>query len=395
METSESLGKRCLRKGGKGGCSPKQPKQHATPTCNNSGTRAVTRKSPPRGTSGASTSAGPTGTTSSRGPGHPHQHLMGGPAHQHRPPRPRSPEREVRRSHRRRPPVNYKENDDLNDSDSNDNDLNDNDFNDSDSNDNDLNDSDSNDNDLNDSDSNDDDILAELAELRAKQERRRAQQKASRARRKARKAKGSETPLVSVEDDVYQQVAKLRAKEARRRAQRRAESNRYRARHRDRIAAYQKQYYALNVERLRAYKREYYRSKAGRQWQQQYNARKREAAALTRAMVRKRTEEKRQALGPLKLTVTVEDFMSDFCHTLSPSPEDAMDQSSTLMDMDSGVVHPLDHSVGDESSCDMWDDGKGFLDNLLDDLSSDESLFDFVNDMMEEDPSFDLDDFVS
>ena len=372
-ETSESLGKRCLRKGGRGGSSPKQPKQHATPTCNSTGTRAVTRKSPPRGTSGASTSAGPTGTTNSRGPGHPHQRLMGGPAHQHRPPRPRSPEREVRRSHRRRPPVNYNENND----------------------DNDLNDSDSNDNDLNDSDSNDDDILAELAELRAKQERRRAQQKASRARRKARKAKGSETPLVSVEDDVYQQVAKLRAKEARRRAQRRAESNRYRARHRDRIAAYQKQYYALNVERLRAYKREYYRSKAGQQWQQQYNARKREAAALTRAMVRKRTEEKRQALGPLKLTVTLDDFMSDFCNTLSPSPEDAMDQSSTLMDMDSGVLHPLDHSVGDESSCDMWDDGKGFLDNLLDDLSSDESLFDFVNDMMEEDPSFDLDDFVS
>jgi len=58
------------------------------------------------------------------------------------------------------------------------------------------------------------------------------------------------------------------------------------------------------------------------------------------------------------------------------------------MDMDSGVLHPMDHSV--------WDDGKGFLDNLLDDLSSssDDSLFDFLNDMMmqEEDPSFDLDD---
>ena len=80
--------------------------------------------------------------------------------------------------------------------------------------------------------------------------------------------------------------------------------------------------------------------------------------------------------------------MSDFCHTLSPSPEDAMDQSSTIMDMDSEVLHPLDHSV--------WDDGKGFLDNLLDDLSSDDSLFDFLNDMMlQEDPSFDLDDFVS
>jgi len=62
------------------------------------------------------------------------------------------------------------------------------------------------------------------------------------------------------------------------------------------------------------------------------------------------------------------------------------------MDMDSGVLHSLDHSV-----CDMWDDGKGFLDNLLDDLpsSSDDCLFDFLIDMMEEDSSLDLDDFVT
>ena len=137
-------------------------------------------------------------------------------------------------------------------------------------------------------------------------------------------------------------------------------------------------------------------------------------------MVQKTTEEKRQALGPLKLTVTLEDFMKDFHDSLSPSPEDSVDQPGTLMDMDSGVFHPMDHSVCDESSlssCDMWDDGKGFLDNLLDDLpssSSDDSLLDnvleelddlpslddafldFLTDMMqEEDPSFDLDDFVS
>ena len=131
-------------------------------------------------------------------------------------------------------------------------------------------------------------------------------------------------------------------------------------------------------------------------------------------MVQKRTEEKRQALGPLKLTVTLEDFMEDFHDSLSPSPEDSMDQPGTLMDMDSGVFHPLDHSVCDESSLssfDMWDDGKGFLDNLLDDLpssssddslldlddlySSDDSVFDFLTDMMlQEDSSFDLDDFV-
>jgi len=140
-------------------------------------------------------------------------------------------------------------------------------------------------------------------------------------------------------------------------------------------------------------------------------------------MVQKRTEEKRQALGPLKLTVTLEDFMEDFCNSLSPTPEDSMDQPGTLMDMDSGVFHPMDHSVCDESSlssCDMWDDGRGFLDNLLEELddlpssssddslldnlleefddlpSSEDCLFDFLTDMMlQEDPSFDLDDFVT
>ena len=120
-------------------------------------------------------------------------------------------------------------------------------------------------------------------------------------------------------------------------------------------------------------------------------------------MVQKRTEEKREALGPLKLTVTLDDFMEDFCKSLSPTPEDSMDQPGTLMDMDSGVFHPLDHSVCDDSSLssfDMWDDGKGFLDNLLEELddlpssSSDDSLFDFLTDMMQEDSSFDLDDFV-
>ena len=93
-------------------------------------------------------------------------------------------------------------------------------------------------------------------------------------------------------------------------------------------------------------------------------------------MVQKATEEKRQALGPLQLTVTVEDFMKDFCNSLSPSPEDSIDQF--VMD--------------------MWDEGKGFLDNLLDDLpSSDDSLLldldDVLTDMME-DSSFDLDEFV-
>jgi len=269
----------------------------------------------------------------------------------------------------------------------------------------------------------DDDIKAELAELRAKEERRLAQRRVIKARYRARhpdrvaaskeryRAKRHKTHLVSFDDeedddDVYKEVAELHAKEARRQAQRRAEGARYRAKHADRISEYQKWYYATNAEQLRAYKRQHYRSEAGQRWQKQYLAKKREASALRGPMVRKRTEEKRQALGPLKLTVTLEDFMQDFCNSLSPTPEDSMDQPSapSIMDMDSGVLHSLDHSVCDESSpssCDMWDDGKGFLDNLLEELddlsSSDDSLFDFLIDMMqeEEDPSFDLDDFVT
>ena len=92
--------------------------------------------------------------------------------------------------------------------------------------------------------------------------------------------------------------------------------------------------------------------------------------------------------------------MRDFNDSLSPTPEDNMDKDQpcasdamTITDMDSGDLHPLDHSACDEpslSSCDMWDDGRGFLDNLLEelcDLSSDE--------WTPQDSCFDLDDFVS
>ena len=110
--------------------------------------------------------------------------------------------------------------------------------------------------------------------------------------------------------------------------------------------------------------------------------------------------------------------MQDFCNTLSPTPEDSVDQPSApiIMDMDSGVLDPLDHSV-----CDMWDDGRGFLHNLLEELgdlpspssssssldnslcdssSSDDSLFELLRDVLEyegtpQDSCFDLDDFVS
>ena len=235
---------------------------------------------------------------------------------------------------------------------------------------------------------------------------------------------GHRCPMTSPQsddDDVDDEVAKIEAV----RARRRAAKARYRARHPERIAeqrrryrqryraehlAYLKQYYRNNAERIREYKRQYYQTEAGQRWQAQYLARKRESAALLRQQrgpaVQKRTLQQIEALGPLKVTVMLEDFMTDFCNSLSPSPEDSMDQPGTITDMDSGVFHPLDHAVGDESSlsssCDMWDDGKGFLDNLLEELDdlpppSDDCWFDFLTDMMEEeeDSSFDLENFVT
>jgi len=221
--------------------------------------------------------------------------------------------------------------------------------------------------------------------------------------------------------------AKYRARHPERVAEQR---RRYRAKHPERVAEQRQRYregyrakrlvalrrgYHAHVEKRREYQREYWRSPKKQVWWRKYLAKNREASALVKqSRDRERTLQKIKALGPLKLTVTLEDFMADFCNTLSPNPEDSMDQPSTLMDMDSGVFHPMDHSVCDESSlssCDMWDDGRGFLDNLLDDLpssslddslldlddlsSSDDSVFDFLTDMMlQEDSSFDLDDFV-
>ena len=182
-----------------------------------------------------------------------------------------------------------------------------------------------------------------------------------------------------------------------------------------------------HAEQRRAYQRQRRQSEAGQRWKEQFRARKREAAALLArqrgVMERQRTAEKRQALGPLTLTVTLEHFMQDFNDSLASTPEEEdKDQpcAMTITDMDSGDVHPLDHAGCDESSvssCDMWNDGRGFLDNLLEELSevpssssddslcdlsssSADSLYDLLSDMSvdegtPQDSSFDLDDFVS
>ena len=99
--------------------------------------------------------------------------------------------------------------------------------------------------------------------------------------------------------------------------------------------------------------------------------------------------------------------MQDFDDSLASTPEEEDKDppcAMTITDMDSG-----DHAVCDESSlssCDMWDDGRGFLDNLLEELSdlpsssSDDSLYGLLRDMSVDegtlqDSCFDLDDFVS
>ena len=315
-----------------------------------------------------------------------------------------SREREgLRRSNRRR--TTSRLNNDLNDSDDDDDDK---DYNPYDE------DSDDSDDELAPTtDTPNDDILNELAQLRAKEARRRAGVRAARARYRARHP-----------ERIAAQKRRYRARHPEREAARKqryrarhperitVRNQRYRARHAERVAAhsqgyrernrescraYARQYYKDHTERLLEQKKQYYYSEAGQRWQKQYRARKTERAALLRrqrgSMVQKRTEEKRQALGPLTLTVALEDFMQDFYDTLSPCPEDCMDQPETI----------TDYSVGNESSlssCDMWDEGKGFLDNLLEDLPSpsDDSLYEVLRDLgpwSPQESDFDLEDFVS
>ena len=203
--------------------------------------------------------------------------------------------------------------------------------------------------------------------------------------------------------------------------------------HRAERLAYYQRYYQTHTEWIRRYQRQYHRSERGLA----VLPKRRKLCALAHARgpaERERTAEKLQALGPLSLTVSVEDFMHGFWDSLSPrtsargpaerertgeklqtlgplsltvSVEDVMQgfldslspaqEAMTIMDMDSGVLHPLD------SSCDMWDDGKGFLDNLLQELSdlpspSDNSLYGllrYLGPWSPQDSDFDLEDFLS
>ena len=313
-------------------------------------------------------------------------------------------------------------------------------------------------------DSDDDDTPDEFAELRAKEAQRLARRRAANARYRARHPERVAAQRQSYRarhpERVAAQKQRYRARHPEREAARR---QRYRARHPERVAAqrrrqcwnkkcegipltneddemaelrtsqpryrtryavriaeqkrrddekhraerlaYYRRYYQTHREWIRRYQAQYHKSERGRAvW-----PKRRKLCALAHARgpaERQRTMEKFQALGPLSLTVSVEDFMQGFWDSLSPAQEDSVDLVSprsseamtTTMDMDSGVLHPLD------SSCDMWDDGKGFLDNLLEEeLSdlpspSDDSLYGllrYLGPWSPQDSDFDLEDFLS
>ena len=284
METSGSLGKRCLRKGGRGGSSPKQTKQHATRTCNSTGTRAATHKSPPSGTSGASTSVVTTGGMSLSAQT---------PLHQHRPPRPRSPVSEgLRRSNRRR--TTYRPNND-DDDDSDPDDVDDKKDEDYDPDDNDLNDSDP-DEDLNDIDYDPDDETTELLTKDERQRRRRnANKKArynarypekARARNIRKKAnyRHKYPEKVRAAKKRYVEQYPDRVRESKRRyeethkEERRATKKQWARNNRARCVEYERRYREKNKERIRLRRREYRKNNRVRivEYQWAYRAANRE-----------------------------------------------------------------------------------------------------------------------
>ena len=389
MKTSGSLGKRCWRKGGRGGSSPKQPKQHATRTCKSTGTRAATPNSTPSGTSGASTSVATTGGMSLSGQP---------PLRQHRPPRPRSPVSEgLRRSKRQRTTYRPNNNDD-DDSDPDDvDDKKDEDYVPDDDDDSDP------DEDLNDYVSDPDDDDDETTELLTKDEQRRRRNAIKKARYKARYPEKARARNIRKKADYRRKYPeKVRAykkryvekypdrvqesrrryeethKEERRAAKRQwarinrarcTESDRrYKEKNKERIRLRDREYREKNCVRIAEYQRKYNRTEKGGAIRRAYRAANREKMLEKSkrkkdvpqpslesylndfcnslpSVERQKTDEKIKALGPLKLTILLEDFIKSIPKTFENiSFSESFLEDYTLTDMDSGDVQVMDPS---------------------------------------------------
>ena len=231
------------------------------------------------------------------------------------------------------------------------------------------------------------------------------------------------------------------------REQRRAAQARYRARHRDRVAAAKKLYRARNAEKVAAakllyresnrekylesqrryyhthreerlaYNRERNQTEHRRGWVKQYRAKKREAALAKKEREKRRTLEKIKSLGPLKLTIELDDclksvdtpvetYLETFCKSLEVRPQfsfrELLEESYTLTDLDSGERRPEDPPDWDQWLDDLLKDvstdsdlsSSSFCDLSSDDVSS---LCDLLPDewAQPKEEDFDLDDFVS
>ena len=182
---------------------------------------------------------------------------------------------------------------------------------------------------------------------------------------------------------------------------------RYQERHEDRVAEAQKRYRESHRAQLQAYQRRYEETHRGRYTTDKYRARRRKYLANKRKrdQEKKRKVEKFNALGPLKLTITLTDYLKSpsgrtpvttyvkaFCDSLESlsvdtnvSPAESFLQllendSHTLIDLDSGAIQVLE-----PPECDFDDF------SFLQDISSDEWT-DLLGDV--EDSSFDLEALV-
>jgi len=134
-----------------------------------------------------------------------------------------------------------------------------------------------------------------------------------------------------------------------------AAKERQRQKRRAQVREASRRYYAKHREEQRAYFKQRDQTEHRRAWRAQHRAKQREKD-------RKRTLEKVKALGPLKLTIALEDclkpvntpvetYLETFCESLEaddrPQPSfcELLDDSYTLTDLDLGERRPVDPPV--------------------------------------------------
>ena len=124
---------------------------------------------------------------------------------------------------------------------------------------------------------------------------------------------------------------------------------RYRERHRARVAEAQKSYRETHRELRREHQRRYEEAHRERYTTDKYQARRRQylAKKRKRAQEKKRTVEKLKALGPLKLTITLTDYLkSPSGHTPVTTYVKAFSDSLESLSVDTNVCE----SVSENSS---------------------------------------------